>query len=140
MGIYKDRLDVTPRKNGKTWITLEKFRYETDNGDVIIVQKWFKTDFASVPRALWALISRWGKHGFAAVIHDWLYWDQPEQHDRKAADKIFLEAMATSGVNLVKRQTMYRAVRAIGGFAWCKNTRDKANGEQRVGNSPPGIS
>ena len=33
------------------------------------------TDFASVPPVFRSLVSNWGKHGNAAVLHDYLYWE-----------------------------------------------------------------
>ncbi len=64
---------------------------------------------------------RWGKYGNAAVIHDWLYWDQPRT--RQEADDIFLEGMEVLEVPNWKRKTIYYAVRLFGGFAWRANRR-----------------
>jgi len=49
------------------------------------------------------------------VVHDWLYYNK---HDRKEADKIFLEAMKSEGVPAWRRLPIYSAVRAFGWLAY----------------------
>ena len=92
---------------------------EEGSDDVINVGIGFQTDFASIPRLLWAFLPQWGKYGNAAVIHDWLYWDQ--RRGRRASDDIFLEGMKVLEVSAWKRNVIYYAVRAFGGFAWRSN-------------------
>ena len=80
------------RGRGGQWILLSEFVYEVGekgSGDVINVNIGFHTDFASIPRPLWVFLPRWGKYGNAAVIHDYLYWEQPRS--RKDSDDILLE-------------------------------------------------
>jgi len=92
----------------------------------IEVPRGFVTDFASVPRILWALIAPTGLHTRAAVIHDWLYERHPviqrEDHvgpmHRLEADEIFLEAMLELGVSRLRARIMYRAVRLFGQRRW----------------------
>ncbi len=83
----------------------------------IIVPAGFITDLASTPKILWNIFEPFGK-GYlkASVIHDYLYSKDCvyEFMDRKIADKIFLEIMKENGVNFIKRQVMYRAVRLFG--------------------------
>ena len=67
--------------------------------DQITVPVGFETDFASVPRPFSAILPKWGKYGDAAVIHDWLYWEQGRP--RPAADAILLEGMTVLGVSAV---------------------------------------
>ena len=43
---------------------------------VITVPAGFVTDFASTPRAIWAILPPTGRYQLAAVVHDFLYWDQ----------------------------------------------------------------
>ena len=124
MSRFTESLVVTPLPDGKTWIILNEFGYEIGeegSGDVINVPIGTYTDFASIPRSLWAVFPRWGKYGNAAVIHDWMYWNQ--SRSRKEADDIFLEGMEVLGVPNWKRKTIYRAVRVFGGFAWRSNQR-----------------
>lgn len=124
MSQFTESLVVTPLPDGNTWIILNDFGYEIGeegSGDIINVPIGTYTDFASIPRPLWAIFPRWGKYGNAAVIHDWLYWDQ--SRGRKEADDIFLEGMEVLDVPAWKRNTIYRAVRIFGGFAWRSNQR-----------------
>jgi hypothetical protein len=74
------------------------------------------TDFASIPRAVHFVISPFGKHAEAAVIHDWLYTlgTPKDRKGRHMADKAFVKALRLLEVNWFKRQIMYWAVR-LGG-------------------------
>ena len=126
MSRFTESLVVTPRPDGKTWIILSDFGYEVGeegSGDVINVPIGFHTDFASIPRLLWAIFPGWGKYGNAAVIHDWLYWDQPRS--KRQSDDIFLEGMEVLEVPSWKKYSIYYAVRWFGSFAWRANKRKK---------------
>lgn len=98
----------------KYWLVEEDYYYQCSLG-TIIVPKGFKTDYASVPRIFRNIINSYGKHGRAAVIHDWLYSKEcPLNITREKADKIFLEIMEEWGVSKLKRKFMYRMVRLFG--------------------------
>lgn len=124
MSKFTESLVVTPLPDGKTWIILCNFGYEIGkegSGDIINVPIGTYTDFASIPRPLWAIFPRWGKYGNAAVIHDWMYWKQARS--RQEADDIFLEGMEVLDVPNWKRNTIYYAVRWFGWLAWRENQR-----------------
>ena len=126
MSRFTESLVVTPLPDGKTWIILHDFGYEIGDegsGNVINVPVGTYTDFASIPRPLWAIFPKWGKYGNAAVIHDWLYWDQ--SRSRREADDIFLEGMEILEVSAWTRKTIYYAVRWFGCFAWRSNQKKK---------------
>jgi hypothetical protein len=126
MSRFTDELIVSPLPDGRTWVIRSDFGYdigEEGSGMTIHVPIGFKTDFASVPRLLWAFIPRWGKYGNAAVIHDILYWDQ--KYPRKEADTIFLEAMTVLNVSKLLRHVIYYAVRLFGWYAWIQNKKKK---------------
>jgi hypothetical protein len=109
------------------WILHTPFEFVCQrHGDEyrVTVPANFVTDFASIPRILWPIAPRWGVYGWAAVIHDFLYWDQGIT--RREADDIFLSAMNKSEVPLWQRETIYRAVRWCGCKAWKHNTTLKA--------------
>ena len=98
----------------KYWEVTEDYFYQTSIG-IIVVPKGFKTDYASVPRIFRNIINSYGKHGRAAVVHDWLYSSQCKiDITRAETDKIFLEIMEECGVNKIKRNLMYRMVRMFG--------------------------
>ena len=98
-------LKTTPIDD-KYWLVNEEYRYQTSIG-LVVVPKGFRTDYASVPRIFRNIINSYGKHGRAAVVHDWLYSNQCKiDVTREEADKIFLE--------IIKRNLMYRMVRMFG--------------------------
>lgn len=106
------------------WKVYEKFEYHIGSypsQKVVEVPVGFITDFASVPRIFWFLISPIDKHGKAAVIHDYLYYTKI--YSRKEADKIFLECLKVLGVTTWKQYTMYYAVRYFGWWAWYMKRR-----------------
>ena len=90
----------------------------------------FVTDLASVPRIFWSIFRPDGEYAHAAIIHDYLYWDQ---RGRKAdADLIFKLAMEDLEVKPATVSKLYEAVNRFGDDAWATNTKLKANGEKRL--------
>nr|DAS31626.1 MAG TPA: Protein of unknown function (DUF1353) [Caudoviricetes sp.] len=106
-------LKTTPIDD-KYWLVNEEYCYQTSKV-LVVVPKGFRTDYASVPRIFRNIINSYGKHGRAAVVHDWLYSNQCKiDITREEADKIFLEIMKECGVGSIKRNLMYRMVRLFG--------------------------
>jgi hypothetical protein len=109
------------------WCIAEEFDYEIGalgSGKIIHVPVGFATDFASIPRLFWGILSPTGDYGKAAVIHDFLYrnggkWNG-EQYNRKQSDKVFLEGMVVLDVNPFVRWLIYWSVRLFAGGAWHK--------------------
>jgi hypothetical protein len=133
MSRFTDILVVSPLADGRTWVTRKEFGYDVGkegSGDSVEVEIGFMTDFASIPRPLWAFLPRWGKYGNAAVIHDWLYWEH--KRTRKESDMIFREAMEVLKVPKWKILLMYYALRLGGGLAWSGNERMRKKGKNRV--------
>jgi hypothetical protein len=91
----------------------------------------FVTDFASVPWLLWSLFPPIGRYGYAAVFHDFVYWEQ-DGMTRKEADLVFRDTMDELGVPAWKKLTLYWAVRLFGGSAWKGNAALKKNNERRI--------
>ncbi len=94
------------------------------------VPNGFVTDFASIPRALWAIIPKHGRYDRATVVHDYLYQFGGYVKDnglvpitRADADAVLNEAMAVTGVGRLTRWAITAGVRAGGWVAW-KNYRD----------------
>jgi len=85
---------------------------ETKNPYWITIKEGFVTDFASIPRVFWNIVSPYDKHAKAAVIHDYLY--KTRELPRRICDEIFLEAMEVLGVSWWKRNLMYYIVRVLG--------------------------
>lgn len=107
------------------WELFEEFYFyfnEEDKELGVTVPTGFITDFASVPRILWAIIAPTGRHTKAAVLHDYLYSTSSTLNfTRKHCDKLFLEAMKILGVKKWKRVLMYRGVRLFGGKYYKQN-------------------
>ena len=133
MSRFTSVLLVSPLADGKTWVLMREFGYDVGtegSTDQVNVPLGFETDFASIPRLFWIVLPKWGKYGNAAVIHDWLYWNQ--QRSREAADAVLLEAMVVLGVSPIVQFVIHHGVRLFGGLAWLRNQADRAEGYDRV--------
>jgi hypothetical protein len=122
---------VSPFADQTTWLLIRPFQYQIlDTGLVIDVPAGFVTDFASIPRPLWALASPHGFYSRASIIHDFLYWDQ--RCTREQADRIMLIAMQESAVRFAERQAIYAGARDGGQSSWDDNTTARAQGMFRT--------
>lgn len=87
------------------------------------IKPGFRTDIASVHRALWWYASPVsGRHAAAAVLHDLLY--RSRVVSRAVADEVFLKGMLACGVRASKAKAMYAAVRMFGSGPW-NNTSER---------------
>jgi hypothetical protein len=85
----------------------------------VIVPAGFKTDLASIPRPLWAVLPPVGKYDAAAVVHFLYQQPQGAPHVNRAdADAVLNEAMEACGVGRVARWTIYAGVRVGGWKIW----------------------
>lgn len=101
------------------WKNLEEFEYHIGtypSDNIIVVPEGFVTNFASIPRLFWPVISPVDDHGKAAVVHDYCYYYAP--YDRKLCDYIFREALTVLNVKPWKVWCMYKLVRWFGWLAW----------------------
>ena len=122
---------VAPFADGSHWVLMEPLRYRLkDTEHVIEVPKGFVTDFASVPRVAWSVMSPYDEHGRAGIVHDWLYWEQ--SCSRKQADKIMKLGMIETRVSHANRAIIYRALRLAGNGAWNENAQERKMGLPRV--------
>ncbi len=106
---------------GETWELLAPVVcHVNDNGKVwdIIVPAGFQTDLASIPRAFRSITPQVGHHIPIAIVHDFLY--RHVSVSREVADAIFLAGMKHLGVYGLRRQAMYRSVRAFGWVSYNK--------------------
>jgi hypothetical protein len=69
-----------------------------------------ETDFASIPRYLSWLVSRYGPHTPAALVHDQLVSGGMPYRERQAADDLFLTMMRQVDVPPVSARLMWAAV------------------------------
>jgi len=102
-------------KQGRKLFALnDEFPYcDVQTGRVIVVPKWYVTDFASVPWYGQGVIDPQGPTARAAIVHDWLY-TIGEPGKRQEADDIFYRAMIAFGVDTFHAKVAYDAVRAGG--------------------------
>ena len=128
---FEDSLDVSPLDDGKNWTVLEDFYYDSDvdcdgcpppfgaHGSRILVEKGFTTDFASIPRPLWAIIGAPadGKYRKIAVVHDKLYRTRGLA-TKAEADSVLLEGMEFCGVGWLSRHLIYAGVRVGGSSSY----------------------
>ena len=122
---------MTPFADGTNSVLNADLKYQiADTKFIVLVPKGFVTDFASTPRAFWAVLPPNAKYQLAAIVHDFLYWDQG--CTREQADALLRVAMAESNVESMKRDVIWQAVRNFGGGAWTDNAREKAEGQPRV--------
>lgn len=115
------------------WKVYKQFEYHVGgypSDEIITVPVGTTTDFASIPRLLWWLLSPVDKHGKAAVVHDFNY--QTQTYTRKTADDIFREGLVVLEVKMWKVFCMYWAVRLFGWWAWWKHSRRLRNKVQEI--------
>jgi Protein of unknown function (DUF1353) len=122
---------MTPFADGMDSVLTADLRYQIGTSTfVVVVPLGFVTDFASTPRALWTVLPPFGNYQLAAIVHDFLYWDQG--CTREQADALLRAAMAESRVDPVKRDVVWQAVRRFGQKAWDENARAKTAGQPRI--------
>lgn len=122
---------LLPFGDGQDSVLVAPLQYQIGRSQfVITVPAGFVTDFASTPRAIWAILPPSGRYQLAAVVHDFLYWDQG--CTREQADDLLRAAMAESQVRPTERDLIWQAVRRFGGSAWDENQAAKRAGKPRI--------
>ena len=86
----------------------------------ITVPAGFESDGASVPRFFWRAVFPPGDSQAlrAAIIHDWIYREQPEGATRVDADKLFYTILVADGVPKYRALLAYWGVRLFGWRSW----------------------
>jgi hypothetical protein len=124
-------LPMVPFGDGHDSVLVAPLAYKIGQSEFIItVPAGFVIDFASTPHAIWANLPPTSRYLLAAVVHDFLYWDQG--CTRRQADDLLYGAMAESEVKSSDRDIVWKAVRQIGGAAWDGNSSAKAAGKPRI--------
>ena len=115
-------------RNG-SWETYEPWTAQM-NGVAIHIPKGWRTDLASVPRLGWLFISPTDLGGVGPpLIHDFIYRLRgrldasdfaapPTKFTRRAADRVFRQAMRAYGVGRIKSRVAWAGVRLFGWFPW----------------------
>lgn len=114
MNRFPSSLRAELQPDRKTWRLLAPFSYVDPDFGLIEVPEGFTTDFASVPR--WPItFAMLGQYGHAAaVLHDWLY--RSGRLSREQADRVFFNALRSSGIARWRAYLMFAGVR-VGGSA-----------------------
>jgi hypothetical protein len=100
----------------------------------ILVEAGTISDFASVPRFFWRIISPFDDDvRLPAILHDDL--DTTQTWPKDEADLIFREALMVHGAPMWKVNAMYNAVKWFGGKAWERHRLAKAR-QQPLPNTP----
>lgn len=86
----------------------------------IIVPPGFLYDNESFPRITQGVFDAENQGAKAATIHDWVY--QIEKYPRHICDRIYLEALKDSKMEIVLRYIRYYGVRVGGGKFWPHNS------------------
>ncbi len=122
---------LIPFDDGEFWVMGNDLVFSVrDTGQRIVVPRGFVTDFASVPRIFWSVFPRHGEYTRAAIVHDFLYWEQ--RCTRSQADELFDIIMQDSDVDSTTRLAIYAAVRVWGNSAWQANTEARQEGYVRI--------
>lgn len=113
---------IQGNSDDETYHLEKKYYAILPDGQTLIVDSGFSFDGASIPELLYSFIGDpySGRYVRAAFIHDCLY--ASELLPRKECDSIFLEIMKEHGVNWLKRNSMYLAVRVGGKEVWVGHT------------------
>ena len=100
---------------GNVYTLLEDLRW----GE-LTVPAGFESDGASVPRFFWRLVFPPGDAAAlrAAILHDYVYREQPEGWNRADADKLFYGVLLGDGVSAWRARLAYWGVRLFGGRSW----------------------
>ena len=124
---------ISPTGDGKYWVLRAPLVYEhPDTKEIIEIPRGFATDLASVPRLFWTAFPPCERYTTPAVLHDYLYWIQSPECDRKCADDILLLAMQEAGVDRLTSTAIYSAVRVGGESSWENNAKLKTDGVVRI--------
>lgn len=107
--------------DGRTWMLVEPLVFRMGK-DEIVVPAGFVHDLASIPWFAQGVVQKNGPYSRAAVVHDFLYWEQG--CSRAQSDRIMLLAMKASNVSSAAQNTIYGTVAWLGGWAWGQNTKD----------------
>jgi hypothetical protein len=100
-------------KKETLWQLKKSVIVENNIGETVIIPEGFETDFASVPKIFWSLISTVGHYNLAALVHDYYYTYKIKP--RAFADKQFLTWMTfVSPKTKFRNILMYIMVRLFG--------------------------
>lgn len=104
---------LDPQKDGKSFKLCEDVIYQYDS-ESWKVPAGTSTDFASIPWFGRWLLPKWGRYGWAAILHDFLYSNTGPDYTRKRCDNLFLLFMKLRNTPLWQMFFIYWSVRLFG--------------------------
>lgn len=110
MPFPSDAIVDVEQLDDKSWKLHRALRY-VGKQEAFEAPRDMATDFASVPRVFVWLLPRYGRYTKAAIIHDHLWRDRPNNISLHDADALFRRAMRESDVAFLRRWVMWTAVR-----------------------------
>lgn len=129
--VYHSQLDVRFHVRGdghasRRWRLIAPFVFEVDS------RRWevpplFWTDFASIPRIVWPIVSP-DELGYGPIPHDFGYYTGLES--RSYWDDVFLACMEADGIDPWRRVAAHEAVVRFGHKAWSDYRRQGTGAEQ----------
>jgi len=127
---------MAPFDGGKYWklaSSLYRFLPDKDDPDRIYLEvpSSFVSDLTSTPWPFTLLVPKWGRHGRAAVTHDFMYWDQT--CSKKVADKIMRLTMRIDDAPRWRVLLVRTALKLGGWYTYRKNGKRRSMAEPRFG-------
>ncbi len=123
--IHLEKVDPEPGEKSTRFRVLTDCLFE-HLGEMHMIPAGFKTDFSSVPRAIWPLIPPHGLATIPSIKHDYLYDYQIGEKKigrvraRFEVDQAFLRDLLAEGMKPSQARLMYRMVRLFGRPFWIK--------------------
>jgi hypothetical protein len=131
-------------RDGRNCVLMSEIRFVDSFGVTWIAEAGKRTDGASIPRPLWALIGGpyEGCHRDGALLHDDAYSEAPADETgywtadlserRRMADRMLWEAAIVGGSPRWTAFLIHQGVRLGGAFAWRSHARSNAELMRRV--------
>ena len=141
--LLDNKFSPSIRQGRSLWGLHDPLTYRPSNEDhAITVPPGFVVDLASIPRPFWTVLPPDGPWAKASVIHDFLYatrgtgvWKahpsgntRPAPYSRAEADWILRDALKNRGVDVVRRNIIWAAVRLFGAGGWGKDDSRQKRG------------
>ena len=111
---------------GRRWRLIEPFIFTVD-GERFEAPAYFWTDFASIPRFIWPIISPY-ELGKGPIPHDFGYFTGLKT--KAFWDEVLRACMEFDRIPAWKRRSAYRAVDLFGGPTWNRYRKQGAAPEQ----------
>lgn len=126
---YHSELDIrfhSISNKGRRFQLIKPFLFSVDTED-FEVPMGFWTDFASIPRIIWPIISP-HEIGKGPIPHDFGYYSGLK--DKGYWDKVLYACMEYEDITSWKLSPVYRTVSWFGGFTWKKYRKQGGTLEQ----------